>query len=151
MRKPMRMAVVALLMLGWPVFQSDAAAQGSAADEEALRQTPFADAWNRRDAAALARMYTSDARRVLGRDEYNGRTAIKQRFEVVFASIPESAKITASVESIRFLAPDMAVLQSSYAISGLQLGSQVGRALVVLLKEDGRWLRCEELSMLYSN
>jgi len=146
------MAVVALLMLGWPVFQSDAAAQGSAADEEALRHSPFADAWNRRDAAALARMYTSDARRVVGPNEkYNGRTAIKQRFEVVFASIPESAKMTGSVESIRFLAPDMAVLQRSYAISGLQQGSQVGRTLVVLLKEDGRWLRCEELSMAYSN
>ena len=70
---------------------------------------------------------------------------------MMFASIPESAKVTGSVESIRFLAPHIAVLQSSYAISGLPLGLQLGRVLVVLLKEDGRWLRCEELSMFYSN
>ena len=135
-----------------PVFGSDTTEQGRAADEEEIRRQVlrFLNAWNGRDAGALARLYTSDARRVIAEGEYNGRDAIETRFAQVFASFPESVKLAATPGAIRFLAPQVAVVQGSYAISGLGRSLR-GRFLTVFLQEDGQWFRCEDLSMAYPN
>ena len=90
-------------------------AQGRAADEAALRGvvTAFEAAVNKRDMAAVAALYTTDADAVVGDAPVaNGRTAIQAGLHRDWGSSPASRRIHLTVVDIRFLGPDVALVNT---------------------------------------
>jgi uncharacterized protein (TIGR02246 family) len=119
-----------------------------ASDERAIRQI-FADfnaALNRHDAQAMASMCTEDADYlVIPGNDLVGRVAIEQYLRPLFNGILKSLTREASVQKIRFLRPDVAVLIGDYRTSGVVTANgpappSKGLYDWVLTKQDGRWL-----------
>jgi uncharacterized protein (TIGR02246 family) len=90
-------------------------------DEAAIRgvQVRQAEAWNRHDAAAYARLFTDDGDVVnvvgwwwKGRAEIE--TKLKQAFSYVFAE----STLTVTDVAVKFLSPDIAVAHVSWSMKG---------------------------------
>ena len=116
----------------------------SDADEvaiEGLVQT-FVDGWNAAEGAALARPFAVDAdfTNIAGR-KFKGRDAIAKGHDEILKTIYRGTQNSAKVESIRFLRPDVAVVDVRFRFVGdlrpfwLE-GSSCG---MVCTKEDGVW------------
>ena len=144
----MRTCFIAILIALCPVFLTDATAQGTPADEEAIRRASgrYIEAWNRGDAKGIAQLFTSDARRVGPVRETNGRSQIEQLLAFILAR-NRGSKLEGEISSIRFLAPDVAIVQGTYKISGGTRAEGSGRVLYAVVRQDSRWLRREVLTM----
>jgi uncharacterized protein (TIGR02246 family) len=101
------------------------------------------DAWNQRDAAAMAAPFAEDGE-LIGFDgsEVICRAAIVGHLEPIFASHPTPPYLT-KVKSVRFLSPDVAVLR---AVAGMvppgktDIEPKVNtHHTVVAARRDGRW------------
>jgi uncharacterized protein (TIGR02246 family) len=102
----------------------------------------FVKAFDSGDANALAALFTEDAESV---DEdgtvVQGRSAIAQQFAQVFASNP-GGKIKISVDSLRFLGPDVAKEEGRCTITPGDGGPpETDRYTALYVKQDGRWLQ----------
>jgi uncharacterized protein (TIGR02246 family) len=119
--------------------------QGTPQDEQAIRNmvTQFVAAWNRNDAKALAGQFTSDGdlinpagRIARGKGEVEKLLAEEQsgRFKGTHMSM--------TLKHLRFLKPDVAIVDEEFEITGLQ-GPQTtmkGLITVVLRKDGDHWL-----------
>jgi len=92
---------------------------GGAEDETAVRETvkKYVDARERSDARAIEALFTSDADQLVSSGEWR-----KGRGEVVRGTMASSqsatGKRTITLESIRFVAPGVALADGRYEISG---------------------------------
>ena len=96
-----------------------AQAPETAADEKAVREVVqrYVDARERRDAAALATLFTSDADQFTTSGEWRkGRDAIVKGG--LASSQQNPGTRTIKVETVRFIAPGVAIADGGYAISG---------------------------------
>jgi uncharacterized protein (TIGR02246 family) len=103
------------------------------------------DAWNRRDAAAMARPYVPKGNQVgFDASMANGPEAIEAHLKPVFTDHP-TAKFVAKVREVRPLGPDAALLR---AVAGMvppgsnELNPETNaiQTLVASRQKDGRWL-----------
>jgi uncharacterized protein (TIGR02246 family) len=104
--------------LGAGIASAQAAA-ANAPDEKAVREVVqrYVDARERRDAAALAHLFTADADQFTTSGDWRrGRDAIVKGGLVSSQQNPGSRTIT--VESVRFVANDVAIADGPYAIRG---------------------------------
>jgi uncharacterized protein (TIGR02246 family) len=113
-----------------------------AADEKAIRQIAdnFAKAYNTHDAKSLAALFTADGEIVNEEGEVTqGRAAIEEEFAGIFEGMPQS-KISVSIKSIRFLAPNLAAEDGSASVTPApgELGG-LTRYTVIHVKQDGKW------------
>lgn len=113
------------------------------ADEAAIRENAqkYADAFNRRDARALAEMWSPEAvymNPVTG-DSVTGRSAIEHEFSAIFGEAGE-ARLEVAVESIEFVSPNVAVEHGRTRIvrPGQPADESFYRAVNV--RRDGQWL-----------
>lgn len=112
-------------------------------DEQAIRKavTAFVELYNAHNTDGLAALFAADARMTL-RDgtEFNSRDQIKQAFVQAFTDTPKCA-VSVSVDSFRFLTPDVAVEEGSTSLfpDGETLVAN-SRYTVVHVKKDGKWL-----------
>jgi len=112
-------------------------------DEKAIRAMAdvFTRAYDAGDAKAVAALYTDDAELI---DEFGdalqGRAAIHDFYAAMFQE-RQGAKITISLESLRFLGPDVAKEegQSRVTPSGGEPAS-LRRYTVLYVKQGGHWL-----------
>jgi uncharacterized protein (TIGR02246 family) len=117
-------------------------------DVAAIRavQVRQAEAWNRHDAGAYARLFTEDGDVVnvvgwwwKGRAEIEGK--LKQAFSFVFAE----STLTITDVSVRFLAADVAVAHVSWTMKGARTPANIpeprqGIQTQVLQRRAGGWL-----------
>jgi len=131
------------LLLGAPALAQ------TQSDESDIRKTAaaFVEAFNRHDAVAFAETFAKDAdfTNALG-ETATGRENIARFNEPVFKRFFSEARFTHSVRSIRFLAPEIAVVEVDWEIvksKGLQgqlVPLRTGRIDWVMTEEGGRWL-----------
>lgn len=113
-----------------------------AADETAIRANvaAFVRAYNAGDAKGVAALFTPDGRIVdKDGDESEGREAIAQTFAGIFAATPQK-RLEVSIESIRFLGPDLAVeVGTTKETTAPNEPPEVDRYTVLHVKRDGKW------------
>ena len=113
----------------------------NAADEKAIRATAdeFVKAFNAADAKAIGVLWASDAEYT---DEsgqsYHGRAAIEKEYTDLFKE-HRGVTMTVTIESIRFLGPDIAVEKGIAKVKSADatLGA---RYTVVHARRDGKWI-----------
>ena len=115
----------------------------NAADEKAIRATAedFLTAFNAGDAKAVGALWASDAEYT---DEsgksYQGRAAIEKEYADFFKE-HHGATMTVTIESVRFLGPDIAVEKGIAKVKLPSADAPLGsRYTVVHARRDGKWI-----------
>jgi len=120
-------------------------------DEAAIQQLmrELADAWNRGDAQAYGARYLADGTFTnVNGTFYLGREAFNRRHEEGFRGIYKGTTLALTTRELRFIRPDVAVVDIDASLSGLQAPSGVQAGpdgalhaclLMVLVKESGSW------------
>lgn len=105
----------------------------------------YAVAWNNRDHAALASMYTLDGD-YTGFDGAvkRGRDAISERYEFVFATPLGGSHLSVDMGSLRFLKPDTALVDGTFKLElpsrpDGTIDNKVANFVTVMVNEDGQW------------
>jgi uncharacterized protein (TIGR02246 family) len=117
------------------------ATPGREADENAIRATAdtFVKAFNAGDAKAVGALWAVDAEYTDESGEsYQGRAAIQKEYADMFKE-HRGATMTVTIESIRFLGPDIAV-EKGIAKVKLADDSLGARYTVVHARRDGKWI-----------
>lgn len=120
----------------------------TAADSAALRGhiDAYKTAWNSHDASALSAFFNDRADLVMGNQpEAVGRQAIETWWRDYFSNQEPERRLTLDVQSVRFVAPDVAVVNVTTTTGGRD---QNGRALLsrrfrgawVVHRQRGEWL-----------
>ncbi len=119
------------------------AAAATDADEAAVRAhfTAFTDAWVKGDAKAVAAGYADDADLVRpGEPKITGRAAIETFYARVFAGPLKGVAKRMTVDHVRFVSPDVAVVDSSYSLDREAPALHArGQSVTVLGKRGGAW------------
>lgn len=128
--------VVAALALAVP-----AKAQSRAADESVLRArvAAFETAYNKRDATALGALYAMDADLiVVDGPTATGRAAIIAASQRDWASGTATRRISLTVTSIRFVGPDVAVINTRARFN--EGSVREDRGTWVSVRQSGGWV-----------
>jgi uncharacterized protein (TIGR02246 family) len=144
-------ALVTLALSVALASQAGAAGSGSSADEEAIRRATdaFSAAWGRHDAKALTASYTADAdfTNPVG-GQARGRAEIEKMFGQDHGPTGpfRSSTIKQTIDRIRFVKPDVAVVHGAWETSGAvdAQGASLnpsprGRLMLVFVKQGGDW------------
>ncbi len=153
----MRAPCMALGILVLAAASGPAAFAQRADDEAAIRRNleRYAAAWNKGDAKALASLYDVDgAITNASGHTVQGRDALEKGFAEGFAGANKGSRMTAIVGTIRFLKPDVAVVEGVWEVSGIQGpdGKETppvkGLSLAVYVNKGGAWLLAAGQTML---
>ncbi len=141
----MNRIVLCLIVLGGAVVNWSFAGQPGkpSGDEAAIRKADeaYVKAFNKHDAKALADLWSPDAvylNRTTG-DEVTGRAAIAEEFTAVFKGQPE-VKLELSVQSIRFVSPNVAVEQGIAKTLAPKAKPEEEEYNAVYVRREGQWL-----------
>lgn len=133
------LALVALCSLSDKVVR---AAEPSP-EEKAVRQTAqaFTDAFNKGDAQAVAALWTADGDYSVGPNTVKGRDQIQKLYEEFFKAHPGS-KMTVKVESVRVVAPNVAMEEGAATVIDSPNGPPTASsyAAIHVKQKDGKWL-----------
>jgi uncharacterized protein (TIGR02246 family) len=121
---------------------------GSRDDEEAIRAVivEMTEAFNRHDARAATRMYTSDADLVTVRGErFKGTAEYEKGLAAILATRAKEATLRTLDVTIRFIRPDVAVAHVTNELSGLigpdgqKLPAHRELSIRVFVKDASTW------------
>ena len=119
--------------------------QNSSADEAAIRQVvkQVEDAWNAHDGKAFAAPFATDADYVVVNGmSIKGREAIEKGHTGIFTTIYKDSHNVATIKSVRFLRPDVAVVHIEWNLE-FRMGDKTekGHAMntMVMTKDGGKW------------
>jgi len=114
-------------------------------DEKALHEMVYQleAAWNTADAGTFAQAFAEDAEfiHILG-GYYAGRMAIEAGHRMIFGTIYRGSTVRYSVERVRFLRPDVAVISLRQHLQHCEGGAPdelQARPTIVAEKHDGIW------------
>jgi uncharacterized protein (TIGR02246 family) len=116
-------------------------AQSRAADEAAIRAHTVAieNAINKRDAVALVALFAPDADEIQGDGpRVAGRDAMRQAQEADLATWPPTRRFSLAVTGIRFLSPDIAIVDTAARFNEGPV--RANRATSVVVRQAGKWL-----------
>jgi uncharacterized protein (TIGR02246 family) len=126
-------------------------------DEAAIRRNleRYTAAWNKGDAKALASLYDVDgAITSASGHTVQGRDALEKNFAEGFAGANKGSRMTAMVGTIRFLKPDVAVVEGVWELSGIrgpdgkERPPVKGLSLAVYVNKGRAWLLAAGQTML---
>ncbi|MGH9755689.1 MAG: SgcJ/EcaC family oxidoreductase [Blastocatellia bacterium] len=116
-------------------------------DEDAIRKwmSDYTDAWNKHDARALALLFREDADFVGGSGGvFRGRSQIERLMTEEFSTSLKEWKLTNAIEDIRFIKPDIAIVNGTYEATGIGSNAQAaplkGLYTVIMGKERRKWV-----------
>jgi uncharacterized protein (TIGR02246 family) len=117
----------------------------NASDENALRKAvvEYNLAWNNHDARAIARIFADDADVIGGAGGLMKWDAFEKIMAEEHATVFKNHELTTTVDQIRFLKPDISVVDGSYrAIVKSTSDSKpyTGLFTLVMRKTGGKWL-----------
>lgn len=137
-------AVVALtlscIQLGQAQTSSD-----SKADEASIRQVvqQVQDGWNARSGQAFAAPFAADADYVVVNGmKLKGRDVIEKGHTGIFTTIYKDSRNVATIQGIRFLRPDVAVVHVEWNLEfRVNDKTEKGHAIntMVMTKDSGKW------------
>lgn len=133
---------VLFLLLCGAAFAQDSSAK--AEDEKAIRANveQMVKGWNAKSGAEFAKPFAADSDYVVVNGMHvKGRPAIDQGHQQIFDSFYKDTDIAATVEKIRFLRPDVAVvlvLSERFPKADRKQATK-GRLTMVMVKNDGKW------------
>lgn len=132
---------IVLVMSSVPGMAQTPAGSDEAAIRAVVQQVQ--DGWNTHDAKAFSAPFAADADYVVINGMLaRGRAEIEQGHAGIFSTIYKDSKNAATVKSVRFLRPDVAVVHIEWNLD-YQMGGQArkGRAMntMVMTKEAGKW------------
>jgi len=139
-----RLALILIANVFWTTAPSWAQESSrTSSSESAIRQSApaYVKAFNARDSKGLASQWSPDAvyvNRSTG-EEVVGREAITAQFDALFKSQPD-LKLDVSVESIRFLSPNVAVEQGTSKFLSPKREPEEIEYTAVYVQRDGKWL-----------
>lgn len=114
---------------------------GGSNDEAAVRQvvSKYVDARERIDPKAVEELFTSDADQLVSSGEWRkGRDAVVRG--TMASSRSTGGKRSITVESVRFLTPDVAIADGRYELTGLAGGATRNMwATLVLKRTEQGW------------
>lgn len=116
-------------------------AQGSLTPDAAIRSqtAAYAAAINKRDAAAVAALFSPDGDlTVMDGPRSAGRAAISEATKKELAAWPATRKIGLMVTTVRTLTPDIAIVESTATFTEGPV--QTNRGTSVMVRKDGKWL-----------
>lgn len=125
------------------VAEAASATDGQAADEATIRSNAekYVEAYNRRDSASMAKMWSPDAVYMDPRtgEGVVGREAIKELFDYILAG-QEDAKLVVTIDSIEFVSPNVAIEKGTAVVSYSEHETEETNYTAVHVKRDGEWL-----------
>ena len=114
-------------------------------DEKSLHEMVYQleAAWNAADGQGFAEAFAEDADfiHLLG-GYYTGRTAIEAGHRMIFGTIYKGSTVRYSVEKIRFLRLDVAIVSLRQYLQFKEGGTasdQEARPTIIAEKRDGKW------------
>ena len=137
--------VIVALMLACVQESEAQTSQNTSTDEAAIRKVvqQVQDGWNAHDAKTHAAAFAPDADYVVVNGSHDkGREEIQARHTQLFTSIYKNSRNVATIKSIRFLRPDVAVVHTEWNLEFSAGGeARKGHALntIVMTKEKGKW------------
>ncbi len=134
------------------MLMSDTRSQSDLSDSSAIEAlvARLTDAWNRGDARAFSARFAADGSftNVLGVVAY-GREIFELRHAEIFRTIYKGSVLQQSIGRVRFIRPDVAVVDVDAAVTGyLRLppgvqaasdGALRAKLQLVVTREDGEW------------
>lgn len=140
--KPVSVTCAAVLCcVSW--FAPGDSRADQAQDEAAIRKSDedYVEAYNKRDAKALAALWSPEAVYVDPEtgNEFVGREEIEKEFTDTFAGLKEG-KLEVKVESIRFLSPNVAVENGTARIVKPEGEPDESSYAALFVKREGKWL-----------
>ena len=115
----------------------------ASADDAAIRRVVQQqdEARNRGDWKALSELFTQDAEQLTSSGSWRrGRAAIEKGVAQSMGSVYKGAKYTTKVESVRMLAPTVAMADGTFEISNIAGGStRRGHTTYLLVKSGDAW------------
>ena len=117
----------------------------SAANEAALRKAvaDYTAAWNSHDAKAMARIFADDADFIGGSGGLMKRDAFEKTAAEEHATVFMNHQLTTTVDQIRLLKPDIAVVDGSYKATNKSASDSkpfTGLFTLIMRKNGGNWL-----------
>ena len=116
--------------------------QDRAGDQDGIHRqvAAYEAALNRRDAAAVANLYTTDGDLVIyDQPRLVGRDAIRWFSEADLPSLSATWRVTIAVSDIRFLGTDMAIVETVATFNEGDVKED--RSTSVMVREGGNWLQ----------
>jgi uncharacterized protein (TIGR02246 family) len=144
MRNPgLRIAAIALAVVSCSLQRT--VAQEKA--EDAIRETlhTYGTAWNAGDARSISNLYTVDADYTgFGSVMTRGRDEIAQRYESLFTGSFSGSHLTIAMSSLRFLKPDVALVDGSFDLAEIRQADGTGRSakglfVAIMTNDEGQW------------
>ncbi|MBC8646282.1 MAG: SgcJ/EcaC family oxidoreductase [Thermoanaerobaculia bacterium] len=131
------------------------AALAADGDEAAIRKVhaDFTAAWNRHDPAALAAIWSDNGDLVNPEGRWaKGKAEVQKNFAGEQGGIFKSSTFTNIVTGVRFLAPNIAVVDASFEIQNATPPNappmtQKGLYKAVMVKEGGTWRTASAMAM----
>ncbi len=150
------MRIFSCLVIATMLSALVAAQQGKADDEAVIRRLfdQYVAAFNKKDAKAVAQIWAEDGEytSLTGRSA-KGRSELEGLFRDLLAGPYKDARIQLVTQSVRFLAPDAALSNATWELSGAR-GPDGGEkpairtvSLSVTTKRSGQWLLVSSLPM----
>lgn len=140
-RRAYMLAVICLAVM----LSGAQAAQSSKADETSIRQIvkQLEDGWNAHDGKAFAAPFAADADYVVVNGmKLKGHDEIEKGHTAIFSNIYKESRNAATIKSVRFLRPDVAVVHVEWNLE-FTVGGQTNKARamnsLVVTKEGGKW------------
>lgn len=126
------------------VFALTASAQNNhAADEAAMRDAvkQMETGWNTKSGATFAKPFAEDADYVIINGSYiKGRSVIESAHQRIFDTIFKETTLSLTVQQIRFLRPDVAVIHvKGQRTSPVKELNQDAMLTLFMTKENHRW------------
>jgi len=118
-------------------------------DEDMIRAftDEFEQAVSSGDAKAIGALFVEDSDLVdQAGTMHHGRAAIEERYQRLFEGPYKGAQATLEISSIRFVRPDIAIVDGTYELNGMKsadglpLGLVKGMYTNVSVKENGEWM-----------
>ncbi len=120
------------------------AMQGNPEDEEAIRKQieRLAQVHEKGDAKAIAALWDLDGDMIIRSDSVvKGRAAVEKAMAEVYSQREEGFTITITMDSIRFLKPDVAIVNTSAeGTKSKERKPWNDRGTWVMIRKDSQWL-----------
>jgi uncharacterized protein (TIGR02246 family) len=123
------------------VLQASSAAESSALDQEIQQSArTFVEAFDSGNAEAVAALWTDDGEYSVGHSIVKGRLAIQRLYEEFFTAHP-GARMEVKIDSVRMLAPTVAIEQGTAYVSNSPNGMpSESTYTAVHIRQDNKWL-----------
>ena len=139
MKKQFILILIALFLLGAGAYAHNNHAADEAAMRDAVKQ--LESGWNTKSGATFAKPFAEDADYVIINGNYiKGRAVIESQHQRIFDTIFKETTLSLTVQQIRFLRPDVAVVHvKGYRDSPKQELKQGAMITLIMTKEKQGW------------